>query len=112
MLLGLCTWSSVCVTSRDAASAEFGQHGGGVDSQVLTNWGEGPAKTVQMDDVVDLLWGQAPATHRHVVTMKDLGDRAPLDTMALDLGSVRARRISRARMVTEDSRRYSSTRRR
>jgi hypothetical protein len=49
MLLGLCAWSSMGITSRDAALAEFGQHGGGVDSQVLADAGEGPAEVVQMD---------------------------------------------------------------
>jgi hypothetical protein len=32
-----------------------------------------------MDGVVDLLSGQAPAAHRHLVPMQDLADRAPLD---------------------------------
>ncbi len=33
-----------------------------------------------MDDVIDLLRGQAPAAHRHLVPVQDLADRPPLDT--------------------------------
>ncbi|MGF6888909.1 hypothetical protein ABIA39_008173 [Nocardia sp. GAS34] len=80
MLLRSCAWPSVSITRRDAALAEFGQHGGGVDTQVLADAGEGPAEVVQMDGVIDLLGGQAPATHRNLMPTKDLADRPPLDT--------------------------------
>jgi hypothetical protein len=33
-----------------------------------------------VDGVIDLVGGQAPAAHRHVVTVEDLADCAPLDT--------------------------------
>ncbi len=79
MLLGLCAWSSVGVTCRDAALATFGQHRGVFDAQVLADAGEGPAEMVQVDGVIGLLEGQAPAAHRHLVPVQDLADRSPLD---------------------------------
>jgi len=73
-------WSPVGVTGRDAALPQFGQHGGGIDSQMLTNSGQRPTQVVQVDDVVDLFDGQAPAAHRHIVTVEDFADRPPFDS--------------------------------
>jgi hypothetical protein len=70
----------VGITSWDAALAEFGQHGGGIDSQVLADSGERPPEVVQMNGVIDLYGGQAPAAHRHAVTVQDLADRSSFDT--------------------------------
>ena len=66
------SWPSVAVAGGDAAFAEFGQHGGVVDAQVLADSRQGPAKVVEVDGVVDLLGGESAAAHRYVVSFEEL----------------------------------------
>ena len=73
------SWSSVGVAGGDAAFAEFGQHGGVVDAQVFAYPCQGPAKVVEMDGVVYLLWSEAAAAHRYVVSFEDVADRSSVD---------------------------------
>ncbi len=76
----LCAWPPVDITRRDTALTEFGQHGGGIDTQVSTDTSERPAEVVQVDGVIDLRGGQPLTAHRHPVPVQDLADRSPLDT--------------------------------
>ena len=73
------SWPSVAVAGGDAAFAEFGQHGGVVDAQVLAESRQGPAEVVEVDGVVDLLGRESAAAHRYVVSFEDVADRAPFD---------------------------------
>lgn len=81
MLPSLCTWSPVGIARGNAALAEFGQHSGGINTQMSTDTSEGPAEVVQMDRVIGLLGGQPPTAHRHLVPMQDLADRLPRDAI-------------------------------
>lgn len=67
------------VAGGDATFAEFGQHSGVVDAQVLADSCEGPAEVIEVDGVVDLVGGEAAAAHRHVVPVEDVADGPPFD---------------------------------
>jgi hypothetical protein len=51
-----------------------------VNTEVSTDFGKRPTRTVKVDSLINLLSGQTTTTHRHIVTMENLADRPPLDT--------------------------------
>ena len=67
------------VAGGDAAFAQFVQHGGVVDAEVVTDSGQRPAEVVQVDGVVDLVGREAAAAHGHAVPVEDGADRSPFD---------------------------------
>jgi hypothetical protein len=70
---------AVAVSGGDAVFAEFGQHGGVVDAQMVAYSGERPAEVVEVDGLVDLQGGESTAAHRHVVAVEDGAYRASVD---------------------------------
>jgi hypothetical protein len=73
------SWSAVAVSGGDATFAEFGQHGGVVDAQVVTYSIERPAEVVEMDGLVDLQGGGSTAAHRHAASVENVADCASID---------------------------------
>jgi hypothetical protein len=77
------SWTPVAISGGDAAFAEFGQHGGVVDAEVLADSCEGPAEIVEVDGVDDLVGGEAAPAHRYLVAVEDVADRVPLEKSSL-----------------------------
>lgn len=71
--------TSMDVSGGDAAFAQFGQHGGVVDAQVLADSCQGPAEVVEVDGVVGLVGGEGAAAHWHAVPVENVADRSPFD---------------------------------
>jgi hypothetical protein len=74
----------MAVSHRDAAFAQFVEHGGVVDAQVIADPRQGPAKVVEVDGVVDLLGREArrrmgtPCRCRMLLTVRrSMPNRSP-----------------------------------
>lgn len=64
--------SSVGVAGADTTSPKIVQDSGRIDAQALAHPCERPAEEIKVDGGVDLIAGEAAATHRHAVPTEDL----------------------------------------